>query len=162
MAMVIRSCDVESRAQRFDLRPNQSLTWPQARLAFLAVAGLSLTIAAGFAALGFWPILPFAGLEVGALGACLYFCARRGQRRELITVAEDLVEVQKGARRPQQGWRLPRPWTDVALQRRGAAWHPSRLLLRARGEGVEVGEFLTEEERQDLARDLRRLLAPLH
>ncbi len=46
-------------------------------LVFAALALLSLGIAAAFAALGAWLILPFAGLEVAALGVAFWFTARR-------------------------------------------------------------------------------------
>lgn len=46
-------------------------------LVFAALAALSLGIAAAFAALGAWLILPFAGLEIAALCAAFWFTARR-------------------------------------------------------------------------------------
>ena len=46
-------------------------------LVFATLAALTLGIAAAFAALGAWLILPFAGLEALALGAAFWITARR-------------------------------------------------------------------------------------
>jgi uncharacterized membrane protein len=46
-------------------------------LVFAALAALTLAIAAAFAALGAWLILPFAGLEMLVLGAAFWITARR-------------------------------------------------------------------------------------
>lgn len=43
---------------------------------FLGLACVTLGIGAGFAALGAWPVLPFAGLEVLVLGAAFVLHAR--------------------------------------------------------------------------------------
>jgi uncharacterized membrane protein len=51
----------------FQSRPNHSLTRLQERLVFWSLAALCFAMAGGFAWLGYWPALPFAGLEVGLL-----------------------------------------------------------------------------------------------
>jgi len=52
-------------------RPNQSATWSDNVLLLLALSVPVLGIAVVFALLGAWLILPFAGLELLALGAAL-------------------------------------------------------------------------------------------
>jgi uncharacterized membrane protein len=50
---------------------------------FAALAAATLAIGVGFALLGAWLILPFAGLEVVGLGVAFVACARRvGQELE--------------------------------------------------------------------------------
>ena len=46
-------------------------------MAFAALAALTLTIGVGFAAIGAWLVLPFAGLEALALAAAFFVHARR-------------------------------------------------------------------------------------
>lgn len=133
------------------VRPNQSLTWVQMKLVFVAVAAVSLTVGLAFAALGFWPVLPFAGLEVLALGYCLYRCAWRGEMREVITVNGGTVTVERGRKAPESRWCFHRHWMSVRLVRPATTWLPSRLELRERDSRVEVGGFLTEAERRRLA-----------
>lgn len=45
--------------------------------AFAVLAAVTLTIGAGFAFVGAWLVLPFAGLEVLMLGAAFFVYARR-------------------------------------------------------------------------------------
>ena len=53
--------------------------------AFAALAAVTLAIGAGFALLGAWPVLPFAGLEVLALAVAFVAHVRR-VGKELETV----------------------------------------------------------------------------
>jgi uncharacterized membrane protein len=140
------------------VRPNQSLSWSGNKLFFGAIAGVSLSVAGVLTFLGFWPVLPFAGLELAALGWALYRCARRAQWREVIRIDGDRVEVIAGRVEPERRWSANRHWTRVAVEPPRFRGHPTRLLLRSAGRAVELGAFLTEEERQRLARLLREAL----
>ena len=154
------SATVDANQNRcFVLRPNQSLTWRESQVFFAVTALVSLTVATGFAVAGFWPVLPFAGVELLALGTALYVTACRGARNEVVSVTPDLVEVHKGRRGPEQSWEFPRSWARVALLEQPGGWYPSRLLIRSHGREVEVGGFLNEQERRRLAAQLRYALA---
>ena len=54
---------------RIELRPNCSLSPRGARLFVLSLAATTFGIAGFFAWQGYWPVLPFAGFEIGLLGA---------------------------------------------------------------------------------------------
>lgn len=140
------------------LRPNHSLSWKASKLWFATIAGVVLAVALAFTLSGLWPILPFAGLELALLGYCFYRCAVNAQNCEVITVDTKVVKVEKGRRRPEDRWDLPRPWAAVAIERHGVRGHPSRLFLRSHGRRVELGTFLNEDERRDLALELSRTL----
>ncbi len=142
----------------FILRPNHSLSWKAAKLWFATIAGVVLTVALAFTVMGLWPILPFAGLELAVLGYCFYRCAVNAQNCEVITVDTEVVKVEKGRHGPESRWDLPRSWAAVAIERHGMRGRPSRLFLRSHGRRVELGTFLNEDERRDLARDLTRTL----
>jgi len=49
-------------------------------VAFAALAAIPLAIGAGFAMIGAWLVLPFAGLEVLALAVAFFVYARRAGR----------------------------------------------------------------------------------
>ena len=104
-----------SNANTFVIRPNAAPSWRQIRIFFILVASVSLTVAGGFALLGFWPILPFAGLELLLLAWALYTTARRAERREVVRVNEDTVEVERGIRQPEQSWTLQKAWAQVRV-----------------------------------------------
>jgi uncharacterized membrane protein len=134
----------------FELRPNCSLTRRTATIFFLCIATVSLGIAGSFAAAGYWPILPFAGLELAALGAALAFSMRQGRMREMIRVDESNVTVRTSHGDQVHEYEFQRPWTRVQLKRPSAGNWPSRLSLKSMGRSVEVGSFLTDDEREGL------------
>ncbi len=145
---------------RFVLRPNRSLSWRGSLLFYFSLLIISSGIAIGLTLLGFWPVLPFAGLEMLALGIGLYVVACRCYECEVISINGDSIRIERGRDYPREQWTLGRMWARVVLERCPRAWYPSRLLIRSHGRSVEVGRFLDEEERQRLADELTRSLRP--
>lgn len=127
--MVLAAAD-ETGEHRFLIRPNRSLTGRQARAVYLFQVGVGLGIAGGFVALDLWPVLPFAGLELLVLGACLYRCAADGRRQQVVRVRGAVVAVAKSSRGLTRSWEFPRGWAQVRLLRPGVDWYPSRLVIR--------------------------------
>lgn len=109
---------------------------------------------------GFWPILPFAGLDLAILGAALKTSMRRGQARELIRVDERDVIVRKSRGGPPEEFRFASAWTRVRLEPAAVPAWPSRLVVGSMGRGVEVGAFLTESERRRLKVRLSQVIPP--
>lgn len=147
----------------FELRPNSSLTPRAAAWFYLSLVVVSLPVATGLALLGYWPVLPFAGLELGALAWALLICQRDGRVREYIRVDGARVVVHKravslGGTATQVEYEFPRPWTKIELKRAGPAHWPARLILRSSNRSVEVGAFLTDSERRSLRDRLAEVL----
>lgn len=138
---------------------NCSLTPGMAVVFFLGVATGSLSVAMYFVWHGFWPVLPFAGLELAALGGALWLSQRRGRYREVISVFEDRVCVEKGSGGPEEVFDMPRTWVRVVRERGRRRGHPGRLYLTSHGRRVEIGHPLTETERESLGRRVTELLA---
>ncbi len=151
---MIQELASEQRRHTVIIAPNQSMSWGGLLLAYTGIAGVTLSVGIYFWAHGFTLVLPFSGLELLALGAALYVTAWRGGRREVITISDDTICVESGRKKPEQRHHFQRYWARVVLQRPWVAWHPSRLLIRARGLEIEVGRFLNEQERTGLARIL--------
>ncbi len=151
----------EDHARCFVLRPNIGLYWRTTLRVYVLVVIVSLTVATSFALAGYWPILPFAGVELLALGAALYVTARRGRYREVVRVGEHRIEIEKGYRGPEETWVFDRTWSEVVLDPPEHQWYPSRLVIRSRGDSVELGAFLTEPERKRLGRELQRCVGPM-
>ena len=148
----------------FELRPNSSLTPRAAAWFYGSLAAVLLCIGLGCAALGFWPVLPFAGLELALLGWAISWVQRRAATREYIRVDEATVVVEKCVRgrrgeTRRTAYAFQRPWMRIELRAGEPAHWPTRLLLRSRGESVEVGAFLTDGERRGLKDRLAQLLA---
>ena len=145
-------------AQRIELAPNCSLSPQGARLFVGSLAAVTFGVAAFFAAHGFWPVLPFAGLEIGLLAWAVRSSMRRGAEREVIVVSEAEVVVERRAVGGSRRTVFPRHWARVTLRGPLRAQHPSRLTIESHGRACEIGRFLTEEERLALATRLARLV----
>ena len=141
------------------VRPNQSLSW-HGNLTVLASLGIVMAIiAVGFAVMGLWLVLPFAGLELAVVAAGLYVTSRRLANSEVISLSPSSVKVETGYRYPASSRRVKRHWARIDLCNGASRVQPSRLYIRSHGEAIEVGACLTDKEREKLAHELRRLLA---
>jgi uncharacterized membrane protein len=159
--MVTISADSAADAadeHRIELSPNCSLSPQGARLFVGSLAAVTFAVAGFFALQGFWPILPFAGIEIGLLAWAVRASMRRGSEREIIVVSEDEVVIERRAPSGSRRTVFPRHWARVTLRDPQPAQHPSRLVIESHGRACEVGRFLTEDERQRLAARLRRLV----
>jgi uncharacterized membrane protein len=148
-----------SMDERIELSPHRSLTERQGLLFFLGVCTGSFGFAGLLALKGFWPVLPFAGLEMGLLAFALKRSLDQRHRMQTILISEDEVRIQdRGRRGASPVVVFPRYWAQVRLRRAVAASHPSRLMIESRGRSCEVGQFLTEVERRGVAQRLERLI----
>jgi uncharacterized membrane protein len=141
-----------------ELAPRCSLTPASARLFVSVVGATTLSIGALFALRGFWPVLPFAGLEVALLAWAVRASMRAGSVRETITIDQEWITVRRRGRAGEQSAVFPRHWSRVKLHAPPTALHPSRLMLESHGRACEVGRFLTEDERRSLATRLKQLV----
>ncbi len=164
--MVTAQCLTESKACQVVLSPNNSFSWQQSAMLFGSLSVILLVIGLGFALQGFWMILPFAGLELLTLGVCLVLVSKSSAKRQVITIGAEQVTVEKGAcahrfvakSGPEVCSEYPRSWTRLNHVTPEHDWYPSRLLIGASGRNVEIGEFLTEDEKLELATQLKRWL----
>lgn len=127
-------------------RPNQSASWHANLLVLLALSIPVLGVAIVFAVLGAWLILPFAGLELLALGAALYHVQRKQQCRHVITLSNESVRIDKGDNAPRRSWRLARHSAGLTITAEEHPWEGPRLLVHDRNESVTLGEFLNRED----------------
>jgi len=136
------------------LRRNCSISPVGLARVFLALALVSLLIAGGFATVGAWLVLPFAGVEVVLLGVSFVMVARHAVDQERIELRHDklTVEVVDGTSVTRMG--CDRRWARVRLEERGGV----RVLLGMHGNEVEIGRHLDARSRIDLAGELRRRL----
>ena len=141
--------------RRLVIAPNASLTRAQAQWFFLAMCGISFSIALFFMTLGLWPVLPFAGLEMAALGAALYASVKANSYREIVSITDERIEIVAGNAKPERQWEFPRLLTQVRLSRSVHRNGRSRLLVTRHGHGCEIGALLTEEERAEVAERLK-------
>ena len=136
---------------RFVILPNCSISWPQLVAFYLLTCVLALGIGLLFFSAGMWLVLPFSGLEMLALGTALYLTSRKVHRREVITLDSKRVVIEKGVSRVDQSWEFETVGTRLIDEKNGAAGARRKLVLGARGKYVEIGEFLDNLEKDELA-----------
>lgn len=132
-------------------RRNNSLTSTGRVLVFAFIFAVSIGIAAGFALLGAWLILPFAGVEMLVLWLAFRHVDRRAGDFERIAIAGDRVEIEVCEAGRRQRHELNRCWARLV----GGG---GRLALRSHGREYEIGRYLNDEQRGALRREIGRHL----
>ncbi|RME35514.1 MAG: DUF2244 domain-containing protein [Gammaproteobacteria bacterium] len=143
-----------------EMRPNSSLSEGDSWLFCAALTAVLLALGVRFYLLGAWLVMPFCVIELAVLLLAYRHFLRRNAVRERVLVEEDRVTVSRRDAGGEREWSFQRYWLQVHLLRQRDGWYPSRLLLRSHGRELEIGRFLTEEERQGLAEELIGLLRP--
>ena len=138
--------------------PNRAMPWQHIMMIYLLISGVTISIAFGFFTQGLTLILPFAGLELLALGVVLYISAWRSNIKEVVNVTEEKIRIEIGQNAPEKTYELDKTWAKVVLERSWNNWYPSRLLLRSHGRQIEIGKFLNEQERQCLGAELKKVI----
>lgn len=141
----------------FQSRPNLSLTRPQERIVFWSLAVLCFATASGFALLGYWLILPFAGLEMGLLAWALADMRRREGDYESLVIEGDVVVLEWHAGSRGERREMNRHWARVTCDCRMPG-RDCRLSVSSHGRATEVGQYLSDEARLQLAAALRSRL----
>jgi uncharacterized membrane protein len=144
-------------AGEFRLRPNRSLS-VRGVFGFLAILGLTMLAVAAFSARQGNVYAPwFALADLGLVGGCFAWVQKRLRREERIALSAAAIDVhrRRGAQAEVLAARFHPYWVRLET---GA---DERVLLSSHGRRVEIGAFLGEDERVELARRLARALAQL-
>lgn len=145
---------------RYLIRPNRSMDGRQAALVVLLVAAVSFVLAGGLALrYGAWPILPFAGLEVGMMAYVVWRVQTLSDNEEVLVLGDSWLDLTCRRRGHLESHRFSRYFVRVNLHRPRARNFRSRLEIGSHGKFVEIGAFLTDDERLSLAENLTARLA---
>jgi uncharacterized membrane protein len=140
----------DAEAYTLIAKPNNSMTTAGRYLVFGFIFIVSSGISLAFAVIGAWLVLPFAGLEMLVLFLAFRYVDRQSGDYERLTLSGDrlLLECRAGGELKRSEFN--RYWAQVVCDAGG-----SRLALRSHGHEVEFGQYLTEQERTQLARKLK-------
>lgn len=156
--MIKANIDMTLARGHIVVTPNLSTQWRTTKIFMWIVSVFALMIGFMFALTGLWMILPFAGIEVIVLVVLMYRVARKCHRQQVIYLDEDHIRVEKGYSSPKQSWDSELFWTRLIINRSPHAWHQDKLILRGRQQQIEIGEFLTDEDKKQLVARLRGLI----
>lgn len=141
-------------------QPNHSASW-QANKQILLVFGLFLgLVATAFTLIGAWILLPFAGIEITALGSALYISCRRSKQRHVIRFDGSQLIIEKGLRQAERRWVFDKQAVSLVVTRNQHPWDPLRIRLCNKnhdgyGELIAIGDFLNREDSKKLLALLR-------
>jgi uncharacterized membrane protein len=151
---VFRFATVSSQGIRWFLRRNCSVTPSQLAWLYASLCLVSLAIGGGFWLRGAPLVLPFAWLELAAVGVAFVAYARHATDGEMIELQEGrlVVELESGGRHERTEF-LPH---QVRIEPEVS----DRSLIEVSGQGrsVKVGRYVRPELRAALAREIRMAL----
>ena len=148
----------ENNFHRILIKPNQSISWKSGLVFVLVIAFTCLSIGLGFAYVGATLILPFAGLEVIFVGICTYLVLNKTSQQEVITLSKDRLIIEKGAYKLKKVWEYFRLWSYITVERPQHPWYPAHIVVTSKGERVPLGDFLTEQEKEELVSSLESII----
>jgi len=140
---------------RIVLSPNCSIGWRDLVIFYAFTCVVALAVGLFFTLQGLWLVLPFSGLEMLALGYCLYLTSRKVYRREVIILARDRTRIEKGVQRVDQSWEFETPWLRLIDEKVEPPGKQRKLAIGSHGNYVEVGDFLDNFEKDALAFKLK-------
>jgi uncharacterized membrane protein len=139
------------------LYPNCSLGRMGFAVLMAAIVLVSAAVGAGFMMVGAWPVTGFLGLDVVLLYLAFRWNYRQARRAEFIRLDRDGLTVRRlEPDGRSQGWRFEPYWVRVSIDQRSR--HDHRLVLSSHGQRLEIGAFLTTDERLELAHALDEAL----
>jgi uncharacterized membrane protein len=124
----------------------------------LALTVVTLGLAGLLAWQGFWPVLLIAIVQVALVTWILIRAWERAWVAESIVIGPERIEVMKQRHKRKRLHELDAAWAVIELERPEVAWYGPRVILRSRGKSVELGKFLTLEEKNQLADQMRRAI----
>lgn len=133
------------------LKRNCSLSPRQLACAYAMLCLATFGIAVLCALRGAWPVLLFSILEMTVVALAFLHYARHATDQEHIVLQEGLLLVERVQAGHIQQIFLDPYWTRIALPKKSQ----DLINLESRGVKIEVGRFVTEEKRLQVARELR-------
>lgn len=127
------------------LRPHRSLSLSAFKVMLTALIFVNGAVALIFALRGAYPVAGFLGLDVSGLWLAFWLNYRAGRVVEHVRVASERVHVASvDAKGMPRHWALNPIWARV--EREGAG-----VLIRAGGDAMRVGAFLSPKESDSFA-----------
>jgi len=126
-----------------------------------SVAGVAALVGLYFAAKGAWPVLPFFGGEIALIWLAFRLNNRDARTFETVHLTPQALTVEQvkpSGRRLAHEFAPPH-WLRVEVDARPSG--SGQLRLASHGRSLEIGRFLTIEERREFANALRSALGRL-
>ena len=155
-------CDREAKPFHFHavLYPNQSLSHRGFQIILTIFALYGVIISAIFISMGAWVIPGFYGVEVLFVIWLLFLSFKKRHHYETISLTDkDLIIQDHSPRNQDQSWVFEPSWVKVQLEKpKCESQLHSQLKIISHGKGIIIGEFLSNQEREDISNSLKQAL----
>jgi uncharacterized membrane protein len=157
--MVVRCRHPEETVVRVLARGNFSLGAGGLLNLLLALGAVTLLLAGLLAWQGFWPVLLIAVVQIVLVSWILIRAWERAWVVETIDVGPDRIDITQQRHKRRRQSELQTAWTVVEVRKPEIAWYGPKVCLRSGADVIELGDFLTSEEKMRLANFLERAIA---
>ena len=124
----------------------------------LALAVVSLCLAVLLALQGYWPVLLIAVVQLALVAWILVGAWQRAWVSDVIDICADRITVTQQRHKRKRQIELDTAWAVIELKQPEIAWYRPRVQLRSGSQVVELGSFLTSEEKRQLAQYLKNTI----
>ena len=124
----------------------------------LALAVVSLCLAVLLALQGYWPVLLIAVVQLALVALILVRAWQRAWVSDVIDICADRITVTQQRHKRKRQIELDTAWAVIELKQPEIAWYRPRVQLRSGSQVVELGSFLTSEEKRQLAQYLKNAI----
>ena len=136
--------------------PNRSLGAAGRRVFLASIAVTTLGIGGFATAIGAWPVMPFAGIEVALVFLAFHLVRLHDADFERLEIGAYEVRIESRDAASLTRFVAHRPWARVIVSERGAR---CTLGLAYAGRTVQLGRLMSDEGRRKLADELRGRIA---
>ena len=154
------------KVNKIILRPNNSLSPEGSVKVVMALFLIVLAVAVGFAHIGAWLVLPFAGIEILAMAYAFYNVYMHSDDYESITIAGDDVIVEKKNNKDFTTTIFQRYWAQISVRevtQSNGRISKRAIFISSHGKEVEFGKyFINDGQRTVFARELREKLRNIY
>jgi len=124
----------------------------------LALAAVTLCLAVLLALQGYWPVLLIAVVQLALVALILVRAWQRAWVSDVIDICADRITVTQQRHKRKRQIELDTAWAVIELKQPEIAWYRPRVQLRSGSQVVELGSFLTSEEKRQLAQYLKNTI----
>lgn len=149
----------EASEWRIRAKGNFSLDAGGLVILLAALGAVTLVLAGVIAWQGYWPVLAIAMVQVVLVAWVFIRIWKRSWVVEVIEIDRDRIKVLHQRHRNQHRYEFDTAWAVIELRQPEIAWYSPRLTLRSGTKSLELGAFLTSEEKRQLVEHLKTAIA---
>ena len=156
--IIVKQC-ADGKPARIQARGNFSLGPSGLVTLLLALATVTLGLAGILAWRGYWPILTIAALQLVLIGWVLIRAWKNAWIVEDVVIGPREVRVRRHRYGGFRDFQLQAAWARVHVESPRLPGYAPRLMLRSLDQRLELGSYLTSDEKLRLAKHIADALS---